>query len=339
MGKRKKNIYILFFLVMMSKRALITGITGQDGSYLAEQLLEKNYEVYGLFRRASMPNFNRIKHLLPKIKLIEGDITDFGSLVRAIKKSEPDEIYNLAAQSFVGTSWKQPVNTMNTTGLSMLNLLEAVLLIDIDTKILQASSSEMYGKVREVPQNEKTPFHPRSPYGVAKVTAFWIAVNYRESYNMFICNSIAFNHESPRRGIEFVTKKVSDGVARIKLGLSNKLELGNLDSKRDWGYAPDYTKAMQLILSQPNPDDYVIATGVTHSVRDLVQKAFQCVGIDSYEKYITINEKYKRPAEVDLLVGDASKLRKLGWEPSVDFDKLVEIMVESDIQRIKKEML
>ncbi len=323
----------------MSKIALITGITGQDGSYLAEQLLDEDYEVYGLYRRSSLPHFERIEEFKDKIKLIEGDITDVGSLIRALKESEPTEIYNLAAQSFVGTSWTQPINTMNTTGLSMLNLLEAIRLSDIETRVLQASSSEMFGKVVETPQNENTPFYPRSPYGVAKVAAYWISVNYRESYGMFISNCIAFNHESPRRGIEFVTRKISNGVANIALGKSDRLELGNLESKRDWGYAPDYTRAMHLILQQSKADDYVAATGETHSVREFLDRAFKVAGIDSWDKYVIINQKYFRPAEVDLLTGDASKLRNIGWKPSISFDDLVKIMVDYDMQILSKDGL
>ncbi len=323
----------------MSKIALITGITGQDGSYLAEQLLDKDYEVYGLYRRSSLPHFERLEHFIEKIKLVEGDVTDVGSLIRALKESEPTEIYNLAAQSFVGTSWTQPVNTMNTTGLSLLNLLEAVRLSDIETRILQASSSEMFGRVKETPQNENTPFYPRSPYGVAKVAAYWISINYRESYGMFISNCIAFNHESPRRGIEFVTRKISNGVANIALGKSDRIELGNMESKRDWGYAPDYTEAMHLILQQSKADDYVAATGETHSVREFLERAFKVVGIDSWEKYVTTNPKYIRPAEVDFLRGDASKLRNIGWKPSISFDDLVKIMVEHDMQMLSKDGL
>jgi GDPmannose 4,6-dehydratase len=321
----------------MSKVALITGITGQDGSYLAEQLLEKDYKVYGFYRRSSTPHFERIEHLLDKIEMIDGDVTDLGSLIRALKESEPTEIYNLAAQSFVGTSWIQPINTMNTTGLSLLNLLEAVRLSDIDTKIMQASSSEMFGKVKETPQTEKTPFYPRSPYGVAKVAAYWISVNYRESYGMFISNSIAFNHESPRRGIEFVTRKITHGVAQIALGLSDKIELGNMDSKRDWGYAPDYTHAMHLILQQNKPDDYVIATGKAHSVKEFVEMAFKAANIDSWEKYIKINPKFIRPAEVDYLVGDATKLRGIGWKPTLTFEGLVKKMVDHDMQLLNQD--
>lgn len=323
----------------MSKIALITGITGQDGSYLAEQLLDKDYEVYGLYRRSSLPHFERLEHFIEKIKLVEGDVTDVGSLIRALKESEPTEIYNLAAQSFVGTSWTQPVNTMNTTGLSLLNLLEAVRLSDIEARILQASSSEMFGRVKETPQNENTPFYPRSPYGVAKVAAYWISINYRESYGMFISNCIAFNHESPRRGIEFVTRKISNGVANIALGKSDRIELGNMESKRDWGYAPDYTEAMHLILQQSKADDYVAATGETHSVREFLERAFKVVGIDSWEKYVTTNPKYIRPAEVDFLRGDASKLRNIGWKPSISFDDLVKIMVEHDMQMLSKDGL
>jgi len=316
----------------MTQRAFITGITGQDGSYLAEQLLEKNYEVYGFYRRQSTQNLSRIQHILNDIELIEGDINDLGSLIRAIKISDPDEVYNLAAQSFVGTSWKQPINTMETTGVSVLNLLEAIIHTDANPKILQASSSEMFGKVREIPQSEKTPFYPRSPYGVAKVLAYWISVNYRESYDLFICNSIAFNHESPRRGLEFVTRKITNTVARIKLNLEKKLILGNLDARRDWGYAPDYTNAMQLILKQRKPSDYVIASGETHSVKEFLDIAFRYVGIENYENLVISSDKYKRPAEVDILVGDPSKIKKIGWKPTVSFKELVKIMVDHDIK-------
>jgi len=320
----------------MVQKALITGITGQDGSYLAEQLLEKGYEVYGLYRRVSTSNISRIKHIINDIILIEGDITDTSSLIRAIKYTDPDEIYNLAAQSFVGTSWTYPSSTINTTGLSLLNLLEAVLQTDSNPKILQASSSEMFGKVKEIPQNENTPFYPRSPYGIAKVLAYWITVNYRDSYDMFISNSIAFNHESPRRGKEFVTRKISLGVAQIKNNLLEKIELGNLNAKRDWGYAPDYTKAMHLILQQKKPDDYVIATGETHSVEEFARKAFSFAGIENWSDYVVINPKFIRPAEVDILVGDSSKIRKLGWKPSVSFDDLVRIMVQHDLEIVSK---
>lgn len=317
-------------------RALITGITGQDGSYLAEFLLSKGYEVYGIVRRSSTLNFERISHIQDRIHLISADLMDQNSLISAVQESNPDEVYNLAAQSFVPTSWRQPVFTGEATALGVTRILEAIRLVKPGAKFYQASSSEMFGKAQEVPQRETTPFHPRSPYGVAKVYGHWIAVNYRESYGMFICSGILFNHESPRRGLEFVTRKITDGVARIKLGLNHELRLGNLDARRDWGFAGDYVRAMWLMLQQQEPDDYVIATGVTHSVRDFVEAAFDYVGLD-YRKYVVIDPRFVRPAEVDLLQGDASKAReKLGWKPEVSFEDLIAMMVEADLERLAK---
>lgn len=319
----------------MKKKALITGITGQDGSYLSELLLEKGYEVYGMVRRASVERFDRIAHLQDRINLVQGDLTDQSSLDEAVKAIQPDEIYNLAAQSFVPTSWNQPTLTGEVTGIGTTRLLEAVRKIKPDAKFYQASSSEMFGKVREVPQNELTPFHPRSPYGVAKVYGHFITVNYRESYNLFACSGILFNHESPRRGLEFVTRKITSHVAKIKLGLANELRLGNLDAKRDWGYAGDYVEAMWLMLQQGEPDDYVVAMGETYSVQEFVELAFGHAGLD-WKKYVVIDPKFMRPAEVDLLVGDPAKAKKkLGWKPKVSFAELVRMMVDSDIKGIQ----
>ncbi|QNF28468.1 GDP-mannose 4,6-dehydratase [Metabacillus elymi] len=315
------------------KKALITGITGQDGSYLAELLLSKGYKVYGLKRRTATPNFENINHLLDKIELISGDLLDFPSLINAIKISDPDEIYNLAAQSFVADSWVQSIYTGQATGLSVTNMLEAVRLTKPNIRFYQASSSEMYGKVLEIPQKETTPFYPRSPYAVAKVYGHWITVNYRESYGMYTCSGILFNHESPRRGLEFVTRKVTKAVARIKLGLQKELRLGNLDAKRDWGYAGDYVNAMWLMLQQEKPDDYVIATGETHSVKELVEIAFSYVGLD-WKKYVVQDPKLMRPAEVDILLGDPHKAKeKLGWKTEVSFEELIKMMVDSDLNR------
>jgi GDPmannose 4,6-dehydratase len=318
------------------KRALITGITGQDGSYLAELLLEKGYEVHGIVRRASTENFERINHLTGKIHLHQADLLDQLSIIDTIKESRPDEIYNLAAQSFVPTSWKQPVLTGEFTSIGVTRMLEAIKLLGKDTiRFYQASSSEMFGKVQEVPQKESTPFWPRSPYGVAKVYGHWITVNYRESFGMYCCSGLLFNHESPRRGREFVTRKVTDGVARIKLGLANELRLGNLDSKRDWGFAGDYVRAMWLMLQQPTPDDYVVATGETHSVQKLVELAFGAADLD-WTKYVVIDPALVRPAEVDLLIGDPAKAKRvLGWEPQVSFEQLVTMMVKADLERLK----
>lgn len=317
---------------MAEKKALITGITGQDGSYLSELLLEKGYRVYGMVRRASVERFERIEHIKERLTLVQGDLTDQSSLDEAIKSIQPDEVYNLAAQSFVPTSWNQPTLTGEVTGIGATRILEAVRKIKPDARFYQASSSEMFGKVREVPQTELTPFHPRSPYGVAKVYGHFITVNYRESYNLFACSGILFNHESPRRGLEFVTRKITNGVARIKLGLASELRLGNLDAKRDWGYAGDYVEAMWLMLQQDAPDDYVVATGETHSVQEFVEEAFGHAGLD-WKKYVVIDPRFIRPAEVDLLVGDASKAKKkLGWKQKVSFHELVRMMVEEDIK-------
>lgn len=315
------------------KRALITGITGQDGSYLAELLLEKGYKVYGLIRRTSTPSVERIKHILDKINVIKGDIGDTSSLFDAMKTIEPNEVYNLAAMSFVPQSWVEPVSTGNITGLGVARILEAIRKSDLDTKFYQASSSEMFGQVQEVPQTEKTPFYPRSPYGVAKVYAHWLTVNYRESYGMFACSGILFNHESPRRGYEFVTRKITSSAARIKLGLQKELKLGNLDAKRDWGYAGDYVKAMWMMLNHSKPEDYVICTGETHSVREFVEEAFKCAGIKDWQKYVKIDKSFLRPAEVNLLIGDNTKAKEiLGWKPEVNFKQLVKMMVEADLE-------
>ncbi|WP_151733823.1 GDP-mannose 4,6-dehydratase [Paenibacillus tengchongensis] len=320
----------------MTKRALITGITGQDGSYLAELLLSKGYKVFGLRRRTSVPILENIEHIQNDIEFIDGDLLDLGSLINAVRIADPDEVYNLAAQSFVATSWIQPVATGQATGIGVTNMLEAVRLTKPEARFYQASSSEMFGKVMETPQKETTPFYPRSPYGVAKVYGHWITVNYRESYNMYACSGILFNHESPRRGIEFVTRKVTDGVARIKLGLQNELRMGNLDAKRDWGFAGDYVKAMWLMLQQDKADDYVISTGETHTIEELVDIAFSHVGLN-WRDYVVIDQKFVRPAEVDLLLGDCSKAKeKLGWELEVGFEQLVKMMVDSDLERISK---
>lgn len=316
----------------MQKTALITGITGQDGSYLAEFLLSKGYKVYGMVRRSSSENFDRIEHLRDKVELRQGDLLDQLSLINLIEETQPDEIYNLAAQSFVPTSWTKPLLTGDFTALGVTRMLEAVRHVNRKIRFYQASSSEMFGKVLEVPQKESTPFYPRSPYGVAKVYGHFITVNYRESYDMFAVSGILFNHESPRRGKEFVTRKVTDGVARIKLGLATELRMGNLDAKRDWGFAGDYVQAMWHMLQQNEPDDYVIATGETHTVKELVQVAFDRVGLD-WEKYVVIDEKFLRPAEVDLLVGDRTKAEeKMGWKPKVSFEELVHMMVDSDLK-------
>jgi GDPmannose 4,6-dehydratase len=320
----------------MTKRAIITGITGQDGSYLAEWLLDKGYEVHGMVRRASTENFERIAHLEGRIRLHQADLLDQLSIIEVFKEVRPHEAYNLAAMSFVPTNWKQPVLTGEFTAMGVTRILEAIRLLDASgIRFYQASSSEMFGKVREVPQSEATPFYPRSPYGVAKVYGHFITVNYRESYNMFCASGILFNHESPRRGREFVTRKVTDGVARIKLGLAKELRLGNLEAKRDWGFAGDYVQAMWLMLQQETPDDFVVATGATHSVRELVETAFGCVALD-WRKYVVQDPALQRPAEVDLLVGDASKARRvLGWQPNVSFAELVRMMVEADLERLQ----
>ncbi len=318
----------------MAKSALITGISGQDGSYLAELLLEKGYKVYGLVRRISVPNMENIGHIANQIEIISGDLLDEGSLIRAIEKSKPDEIYNLGAQSFVTASWDQPTLTGEFTGLGVTRLLEAVRLVNSKIRFYQASSSEMFGKVQEIPQSEKTPFYPRSPYGVAKLYGHWIALNYRESFELYACSGILFNHESPRRGLEFVTRKITDAVAKIKMGLQKELRLGNLDAKRDWGFAGDYVKAMWMMLQQETPDDYVVATGETHSVREFVDIAFSHVGLN-YQDYVVVDPNFFRPAEVDILLGNPEKARnKLGWEPQVSFEELVVMMVDSDLKRL-----
>lgn len=319
----------------MKKRALITGITGQDGSYLAEFLLEKGYIVYGLRRRTSTPNYENVEHIKDQIQWISGDLTDMVSLLEAVRISNPDEVYNLAAQSFVAASWPQPLATAQMTALSVTNMLEAVRMIRPQAKFYQASSSEMFGKVIETPQKETTPFYPRSPYGVAKVYGHFITVNYRESYDMFACSGILFNHESPRRGLEFVTRKVTDAAARIKLGLQSELRMGNLDSLRDWGFAGDYVKAMWLMLQQDEPDDYVISTGEMHTVKELLEIAFNYVGLN-YEDYVVIDPEFVRPAEVDLLLGDCTKAKEqLGWKLEVGFKELVHMMVDSDMSKHK----
>jgi len=323
---------------MANKRALITGITGQDGSYLAEFLLNKDYEVFGLVRRTSTVNFERIKHIQDNIELISGDLLDQNSLINAIKESNPDEVYNLAAQSFVPTSWKQPVFTGEATALGVARVLEAIRAVNPKIKFYQASSSEMFGKAREVPQTEKTKFYPRSPYGVAKLYGHWITVNYKESYNIFCCSGILFNHESPRRGLEFVTRKVTNTAARIKLGLTNELRLGNLDAKRDWGFAGDYVKAMWLMLQQEKPDDYLISTGINHSVRDLVKVAFDYVNLN-WKDYVVIDPKFFRPAEIVSLIGNSEKaLKKLGWAPKTSFEELIKMMVDADLERIENDI-
>jgi len=320
----------------MTKTALITGLTGQDGSYLAEWLLENNYSVYGLVRRLSTPNHSRIEHLLDKVTLLEGDLIDQSSLDAAVKEAQPDEVYNLAAQSFVATSWTQPVATGEVTGLGALRVMEAARRCCPDAKVYQASSSEMFGKVLETPQRETTPFYPRSPYGFAKVYAYWATINYRESYDMFCCNGILFNHESPRRGIEFVTRKITDAVARIHCGLDKELRLGNLDAYRDWGFAGDYVRAMWLMLQQETPDDYVVATGEAHSVREFVDLAFSEVGLN-YEDYVVVDPKFFRPAEVNYLLGDATKAREqLHWSPEVSFEELVRMMTRADVEKYEE---
>jgi len=317
-------------------RALITGITGQDGSYLAELLLGKGYEVYGLVRRSSVKRLERIEGFMENISLVEGDLTDQSSLDSVMHDVQPDEVYNMAAQSFVPASWNQAALTGDVTGLGVIRILEAIRKQRPQAKFLQASSSEMFGKVRETPQTEKTPFYPRSPYGAAKVFAHHITVNYRESYGLFACSAMGFNHESPRRGTEFVTRKVTQQVARIKFGLAKKLLMGNLDAKRDWGFAGDYVEAMWMILQQPEPDDFVLATGKTHSIRQLLEVAFGVAGLD-WQKYVEVDPKFIRPAEVDFLCGDATKAReKLGWQPRVRFEELIKMMVEADLQALQK---
>jgi GDPmannose 4,6-dehydratase len=318
------------------KTALVTGVTGQDGSYLAEFLLEQSYNVIAMVRRSSTVNFSRIEHIQDRITLVPGDLLDQMSLVDILRENKPSEIYNLAAQSFVPASWQQPVFTGEVTGLGVTRVLDAIRIVDPTIRFYQASSSEMFGKVREVPQTEKTPFYPRSPYGVAKVYGHWITINYRESYNLHATNGILFNHGSPRRGFEFVERKVSHAVARIKLGLQNELRLGNLESKRDWGFAGDYVRAMWMMLQQDKPDDYVIASGETHSIRELCELAFSHVGLD-WKNYVVQDQKFFRPAEVDLLVGDASKAKRvLGWAPQVSFPDLVRMMVDADLKSVRK---
>ena len=320
----------------MKKKALVSGITGQDGSYLAEMLLEQGYDVVGMVRRTSTINFERIADIQDKICIVQGDLLDQVSLIDILREHKLTEVYNLAAQSFVPTSWKQPVLTGEFTALGVTRMLEAVRIVNPEIRYYQASSSEMFGKVQQVPQTEKTPFYPRSPYGVAKVYGHWITVNYRESYNLFAVSGILFNHESPRRGLEFVTHKVTYNAAKIALGLADKLPLGNLDAKRDWGYAPDYVRAMWLMLQQDAPDDYVIATGRTHSVRDLCKVAFEHVDLD-WERYVYVNQADMRPAEVDLLIGDPAKAKaKLGWAPTVTFEQMIEKMVDADLAALKK---
>ncbi|HTZ09916.1 MAG TPA: GDP-mannose 4,6-dehydratase [Acidimicrobiales bacterium] len=319
----------------MRKRALITGITGQDGSYLAELLLDEGYEVIGMVRRSSTVNFERIAHIQDRIQLVAGDLLDEVSLIGILREHRPAEVYNLAAQSFVQTSWGQPVLTGETTALGVTRLLDAIRIVDPDIRFYQASSSEMFGKVQEVPQSERTPLYPRSPYGVAKVYGHWITVNYRESYGLHASSGILFNHESPRRGLEFVTRKVSHGVARIVCGLDDKLHLGNLDAQRDWGFAGDYVRAMWSMLQRDEPDDFVVATGTTHSVRELCEIAFAHAGLD-FQEHVMVDDRFLRPAEVDLLVGDATKARTvLGWERTVDFGALVAMMVDADLELLR----
>jgi GDPmannose 4,6-dehydratase len=318
------------------KKALVTGITGQDGSYLAELLLAKGYQVFGLMRRSSTEKLERIEHLKDKITLVSGDLLDEMSIIKVMQETKPDEIYNLAAQSFVHTSWNQPVLTGEFTALGVTRMLDAMRHICPEARFYQASSSEMYGKVHAIPQDEETPFHPRSPYAVAKVYGHYITLNYRESYKLYCVSGILFNHESPRRGLEFVTRKITDAVARIKVGLAHELRLGNLEAKRDWGFAGDYVEAMWLMLQQDKPDDYVISTNETHSVREFCELAFSRVGLD-YQKYVVTDPKFLRPAEVDLLLGDCTKANKqLGWTPKVTFQGLVNMMVDADLERWKK---
>ncbi|MCW1970308.1 MAG: GDP-mannose 4,6-dehydratase [Anaerolineae bacterium] len=321
---------------MSQKTALITGITGQDGSYLAEFLLSMNYRVVGMVRRTSTINFDRIKHIQDQVEIVQGDLLDQSSMMDIVREYRPDEVYNLAAQSFVPTSFSQPVLTGEFTALGVTRILEAIRHLKPDTRFYQASSSEMFGKVQEVPQRESTPLYPRSPYGVAKVYGHWITVNYRESYDLYACSGILFNHESPRRGLEFVTHKVTHAVAKIKLGMQKELRMGNLDARRDWGFAGDYVRAMWMMLQQDHADDYVIATGETHSVRELLEVAFNYVGLN-YQDHVVIDQKFYRPAEVDLLIGDPSKAgRELGWEPKVSFKQLVHMMVDADLTDLQR---
>jgi GDPmannose 4,6-dehydratase len=320
---------------MSKKKALVTGITGQDGSYLAEFLLAQGYEVLGMVRRTSTINFDRIRHFQDDLTIVQGDLLDQMSLLDILREYQPQEVYNLAAQSFVPTSWKQPVLTGEFTALGVTRMLDAIRMVDPEIRFYQASSSEMFGKVLEVPQRETTPFYPRSPYGVAKVYGHWITVNYRESYNLFACSGILFNHESPRRGLEFVTHKVTYGAARIKLGLARELRLGNLEARRDWGYAGDYVQAMWMMLQQDEPDDYVVATGETHSVQELCEVAFGYLDLD-WREHVVCDQQFFRPAEVDLLVGDSSKAHaNLGWEPSVRFEELIQLMVDADLKALR----
>jgi GDPmannose 4,6-dehydratase len=320
----------------VAKRALITGITGQDGSYLAELLLDEGYEVFGMVRRSSTETFERISHIQDRLTLVSGDLLDEVSITNILREHRPQEVYNLAAQSFVQTSWLQPVFTGETTALGVTRVLDAIRTVDPEIRFYQASSSEMFGKVQAVPQDEDTSFYPRSPYGVAKVYGHWITVNYRESYNLHASSGILFNHESPRRGLEFVTRKVTNGVAKIKLGLAKEIRLGNLDAQRDWGYAADYVRAMYLMLQQDSPDDYVVATGETHPVRELCEVAFAAAGLN-WENHVVIDSAFMRPAEVDLLVGDPAKAeRVLGWRRDVDFTQLVEMMVASDLKALQR---
>ncbi len=316
-------------------KALITGVTGQDGSYLADFLLEKGYEVYGMVRRSSTENFERISHIRDKVNLVQADLTDQGSIIKIIDGIRPSEIYNLAAMSFVQTSWDQPVLTGDVTALGVTRMLEAIMVVDKKIRFYQASSSEMFGKVIEVPQTETTPFYPRSPYGVAKVYGHWITVNYRESYDLFACSGILFNHESPRRGLEFVTRKITHGAAKIKLGLASEIRMGNLDARRDWGYAKDYVEAMWLMMQQEKPDDFVISSDETHSVKELVETAFGHLDLD-WEEYIKIDPRFVRPAEVDLLLGDSQKARtELDWTPTISFHELIRLMVDADMKLLK----
>lgn len=318
--------------------ALITGVTGQDGSYLADFLLQQGYTVIGMVRRTSTVNFDRIQHIQNAIEIVQGDLLDQMSLISILQEYRPQEVYNLASQSFIPTSFNQPVLTGEFTALGVTRVLDAIRVVDPSIRFYQASSSEMFGKVQEVPQTERTPFYPRSPYGVAKLYGHWITVNYRESYDIFACSGILFNHESPRRGLEFVTHKITNGVARIKLGLDQELRLGNLESRRDWGYAPDYVRAMWLMLQQDEADDYVIATNETHSVREFVEEAFQSVDLD-WQEFVVQDDRFYRPAEVDLLVGDASKAgRQLGWEPTITFGDLVRLMVKADIEYWERQL-
>ena len=325
---------------MTRKKALITGITGQDGAYLSKLLLDKGYEVYGLLARRSSPTIWRLEYLgvLDKVRLLEGDLTDIASITRALITSEPDEVYNLGAQSFVATSWEQPLLTAGATGLGALHILEALRQVRPHARFYQASTSEMFGKIQEPMQSEKTPFYPRSPYGVSKLFAHWMTINYRESFNIFGCSGILFNHESPLRGIEFVTRKVTDAVARIKLGVQDKLALGNIDAKRDWGFSGDYVEAMWLMLQQDAPDDYVVATGRTTTVRNMCRIAFAHVGLD-YEKYVVVDPKFYRPAEVEVLLGNPAKAKaKLGWEARTSLEALITMMVDADVARVQREL-